>query len=120
MRAARGAVAHQAHDLKTAFAADGVDWACVRIDGGMVANNWMAQDMSDILGVNVERPKFAETTALGAAMLAGVGCGLFANLAEASAMRGHVETFTPQIAEQTRVDRLDGWCRAIQRVIAPN
>ncbi|MDX5985021.1 FGGY family carbohydrate kinase [Sphingomonas echinoides] len=120
VRAALEAMAHQAHDLKTAFAADGVDWASVRIDGGMVANDWMAQDMADILGVNVERPKFAETTALGAAMLAGVGRGLFANLAEASAMRGHVETFTPHIAETTRTARLDGWRSAVQRVIAPD
>jgi glycerol kinase len=117
VRAALEAMAHQAHDLKTAFAADGVDWACVRIDGGMVANNWMAQDMADMLGVDVERPKFAETTALGAAMLAGIGCGLFADLAEASAMRGQVETFQPRIAADERAARLDGWRAAVQRVI---
>lgn len=118
VRAALEAMAHQAHDLKTAFAADGVDWASVRIDGGMVANNWMAQDMADILGVSVERPHFAETTALGAAMLAGVGCGLFADLAEASAMRGQVETFTPQLAADARTTRLNGWRTAVQHVIA--
>jgi glycerol kinase len=118
VRAALEAMAHQAHDLKTAFAADGVDWASVRIDGGMVANNWMAQDMADILGVDVERPRFAETTALGAAMLAGVGCGLFTGLAEASAMRGQVETFTPHLAADARAARLDGWRSAVRRVIA--
>ncbi|WP_426263246.1 FGGY family carbohydrate kinase [Sphingomonas sp. PWP1-2] len=118
VRAALEAMAHQAHDLKTAFAADGVDWKSVRIDGGMVANNWMAQDMADILGVCVERPKFAETTALGAAMLAGIGCGLFEDLAAASVMRGAVETFEPQIAADARDARLDGWRAAVQRVIA--
>ncbi|MGY2735620.1 FGGY family carbohydrate kinase [Sphingomonas sp. UYP23] len=118
VRAALEAMAHQAHDLKTAFAADGVDWKSVRIDGGMVANNWMAQDMADILGVCVERPKFAETTALGAAMLAGIGCGLFADLAAASVMRGAVESFEPAIADQDRAARLDGWRAAVQRVIA--
>ena len=118
VRAALEAMAHQAHDLKTAFAADGVDWASVRIDGGMVANDWMAQDMADMLGICVERPKFAETTALGAAMLAGVGCGLFAGLEEASVMRGAVETFEPSIGEDVRAARLAGWKQAVDGVVA--
>lgn len=117
VRAALEAMAHQAHDLKTAFAADGIDWTCVRIDGGMVANDWMAQDMADILGVDVERPKFAETTALGAAMLAGVGCGLFRDLAEASAMRGAVEAFRPEMTDNARNGRLGGWQSAIKQTI---
>jgi glycerol kinase len=61
-------MAHQSHDLKTAFAADGADWARLRVDGGMVTNDWIAQDLADMLGVPVDRPDFAETTALGAAM----------------------------------------------------
>lgn len=118
VRAALEAMAHQAHDLKTAFAADGVDWANVRIDGGMVANDWMAQDMADMLGICVERPKFAETTALGAAMLAGIGCGLFADLAEASVMRGAVETFEPSMPAAHRTARLDGWRAAVAGVVS--
>lgn len=118
VRAALEAMAHQAHDLMTAFAADGVRWNCVRIDGGMVANNWMAQDMADMLGIEVERPKFAETTALGAAMLAGVGCGLFDGLGSASVMRGAVETFSPTIDQDRRQTRLAGWKRAVDAVIA--
>ncbi|MFM9829820.1 MAG: glycerol kinase GlpK [Sphingomonas sp.] len=118
VRAALEAMAHQAHDLKTAFAADGVDWARLRVDGGMVANNWMAQDMADILGIPVERPQFAETTALGAAMLAGIGCGLFAGLEEASAMRGAVELFEPAISAEARAVRLEGWRRAVGSVLA--
>ncbi|OYY64136.1 glycerol kinase GlpK [Sphingomonas sp. 28-62-11] len=117
VRAALEAMAHQAHDLKTAFAADGVDWASLRIDGGMVANNWMAQDMADILGITVERPAFAETTALGAAMLAGVGSGLFSGLEEASAMRGAVEVFEPGMDGDTREARLAGWQRAVESVV---
>ena len=116
VRAALEAMAHQAHDLKTAFAADGVDWACLRIDGGMVANDWMAQDMADMLAIPVERPAFAETTALGAAMLAGVGSGLFAGLDEASAMRGAVERFEPQLDADDRAARLKGWAAAIRSV----
>ncbi|TPG21494.1 glycerol kinase [Sphingomonas koreensis] len=117
VRAALEAMAHQANDLKTAFAADGADWDCLRIDGGMVANDWMAQDMADMLDLTVERPLFAETTALGAAMLAGVGCGLFPDLDAAAAMRGAVETFTPSIDDDVRQARLDGWAKAVAGVV---
>ncbi|MBA4047739.1 MAG: glycerol kinase, partial [Sphingomonas sp.] len=117
VRAALEAMAHQAHDLKTAFAADGVDWASLRIDGGMVANDWMAQDMADMLGITVERPAFAETTALGAAMLAGVGCGLFSGLEAASIMRGSVERFEPAMAAPVRDARLTGWHAAVDNVV---
>jgi glycerol kinase len=118
VRAALEAMAHQAHDLKTAFAADGADWACLRIDGGMVANDWMAQDLSDVLDLPVERPAFVETTALGAAMLAGVGCGLFASLTEAAGMRGKVQDFAPTMDAVTRGRRLTGWAGAVRRTIA--
>jgi glycerol kinase len=118
VRAALEAMAHQSHDLKQAFAADGTDWATLRVDGGMVTNDWIAQDLADVLGVPVERPAFAETTALGAAMLAGVGCGMFEDLAAASAMRGKVETFKPAMAADARDSRLAGWAHAVRSVIA--
>jgi glycerol kinase len=118
VRAALEAMAHQTFDLKTAFAADGADWAEVRIDGGMVANDWMAQDLADILAIDVERPRFIETTALGAAMLAGVGCGLYGSLEDASVMRGQVERFSPAMAADVRKTRLSGWADALKRVLA--
>ena len=118
VRAALEAMAHQAHDLKTAFAADGTDWSRLRIDGGMVANDWMAQDMADMLGLTVERPRFAETTALGAAMLAGVGCGLFGDLADAATMRGAIGTFAPRMDGGVRDERLAGWKAAVEAVLA--
>ncbi len=116
-RAALEAMAHQIHDLKCAFAADGADWAEVRIDGGMVANDWIAQDMADILDVDVERPAFIETTALGAAMLAAVGTGLYASLADAAIMRQSVERFEPQMDAATRDKRLDGWTAVLARTL---
>ncbi|MBF6949293.1 FGGY-family carbohydrate kinase, partial [Acinetobacter baumannii] len=76
-RAALEAMAHQTHDLCAAFTADGAPWQTLRIDGGMSANDWMAQDLADVLGVKVERPGFVETTALGAAMLAAAGAGMY-------------------------------------------
>ncbi|WP_294337899.1 glycerol kinase [uncultured Sphingomonas sp.] len=118
VRAALEAMAHQAHDLKHAFAADGADWSALRIDGGMVANDWMAQDLADMLAIPVERPAFIETTALGAAMLAGVGCGMFASLAETATMRGPVTMFQPAMDDVTRGRRLMGWADAIRRTLA--
>lgn len=118
-RAALEAMAHQTHDLKTAFAADGADWAELRIDGGMVANDWMAQDLADILAIDVERPAFIETTALGAAMLAAVGAGLYPSLEAATVMRGGVKRFQPSMANADRQIRLNGWGDALSRVLAP-
>ncbi|MDX2211580.1 MAG: glycerol kinase [Sphingopyxis sp.] len=117
-RAALEAQAYQAHDLKSAFAADGVDWAELRIDGGMAANDWMAQDLADMLAVPVERPDFVESTALGAAMLAAAGAGLFPSLAKAAtAMRGTATRFTPSIGADTRKARLAGWQSALSKVL---
>jgi len=118
VRAALGAMAHQTHDLAAAFAADGAPWSVLKVDGGMAANDWMAQDIADITGLPVVRPDFVETTALGAAMLAGVGAGLFGSLEEAAAMRGEVRRFTPDMAEGMRAERLAGWRKAIDSVLA--
>jgi glycerol kinase len=118
VRAALEAMAHQTHDLMQAFAADGAPWRLLRVDGGMASNDWLAQDLADMLDLAVERPAFVETTALGAAMLAAVGCGLYRGLDEAAAMRGAVHRFTPAMAAETRRDRLDGWHGAIESVLA--
>jgi glycerol kinase len=119
VRAALEAQAHQTHDLMAAFAGDGAQWECIKIDGGMAANDWLAQDLADMLALEVERPAFVETTALGAAMLAGVGAGLFGSLEEAAAMRGEVERFAPAMAADVRAARLAGWRRAVESVLAP-
>ncbi|HYJ52551.1 MAG TPA: glycerol kinase GlpK [Allosphingosinicella sp.] len=117
VRAALEAQAHQTHDLMTAFAGDGAAWERLKIDGGMAANDWLAQDLADLLGVAVERPAFVETTALGAAMLAGVGIGLFGSLEEAAAMRGDVRRFETAMDQSARAARLEGWRGAIKGVL---
>jgi glycerol kinase len=118
VRAALEAQAHQTSDLMAAFARDGAAWQCLKVDGAMVANGWMAQDLADMLGLEVERPAFVETTALGAAMLAGLGAGLFASLDEAAAMmRGAVERFSPVMDEGARAARLGGWRSALGCVL---
>lgn len=117
VRAALEAQSYQTRDLMTAFAADGVQWQCLKVDGGMVANDWLAQDLADMLDLEVERPAFIETTALGAAMLAGVGCGMFVSLEEAAAMRGAVTRFDPHMNREDRDRRLAGWRKAVAAVL---
>jgi len=113
-RAALEAMAHQTYDLAQAFAADGAPWGVLRIDGGMSANNWMAQDIANMLDLTVDRPDFVETTALGAAMSAAVGAGLHASLEEAAKkMRGTVKRFEPDLADDLRKERLARWRKAL-------
>jgi glycerol kinase len=117
VRAALEAMAMQTHDLAQAFAADGARWTSLRIDGGMSANDWMTQDLADVLNLPVQRPAFVETTALGAAMLAGYGAGLFASLTEASsAMRSDVHSFTPVLDRPGQHNRLEIWRNAMAKL----
>jgi glycerol kinase len=116
-RAALEAMAHQTGDLKTAFAADGADWAELRVDGGMIVNNWLVQDLADMLEIAVERPHFVETTAMGAAMLAGVGAGLYPSLAASAGMRGDIARFTPEMEGSVRQRRRTGWASALNAVV---
>ncbi|WP_271076969.1 glycerol kinase GlpK [Aurantiacibacter sp. MUD61] len=116
-RAALEAMAHQTYDLASAFAADGAEWKSLKIDGGMAANEWMAQDIADLLAIEVVRPDFVETTALGAAMLAAVGAGLHASLEDAAAaMIGAAKTFTPGMDQDVREARLKEWEQALSKV----
>ena len=117
VRAALEAVANQTAELQRAFAADGVTWSSLRIDGGMAANGFLAQDLADLLGLEVERPANVETSALGAAMLAGVGAGLFSSLDEAAwAVRGSVARFSPGSDGASRQRRMERWDRAVAAV----
>ena len=81
------------------------------------ANDWLAQDLANILNIAVERPEMVETTALGAAMLAALGSGWFAGLDEAAAaMRGPVVGFVPGMDAQVRDTRLAVWREAVAKV----
>ena len=87
-RAALEAAAHQTADLLDAAAADGLEPALLRIDGAMSANDWFAQRLADIAGLAVERPAVTETTAWGAAVLAGLGAGVFSDPRDAGRPAG--------------------------------
>ncbi|MFC3713600.1 glycerol kinase GlpK [Sphingoaurantiacus capsulatus] len=117
VRACLEAMSQQTADLFDALASDGVAPARLRVDGGMVANDWVCQDLADMLAMTVERPKVIETTALGAAMLAGVGVGLFDDLAAAQAMWQADRIFTPALDGKTRRERRAGWKKAVERVL---
>ena len=118
VRACLEAVAQQTADLFDAFAADGVAPQALRVDGGMVANDWLCQDLADMLGMTVERPRVIETTALGAAMLAAVGAGLLPSLDATTAMWHADRSFTPQQAHDRRTSRRADWQRAITQALA--
>jgi glycerol kinase len=119
VRATLEAMGDQTADLIDAFAADGAAPAVLKVDGGMVANDWLCQDLADVCGVPVVRPEVTETTALGAAMLAAVGAGLFPDLAGAAAAMVHPDrTFEPALSADARGARRAAWARAIAQVKA--
>jgi glycerol kinase len=109
-RAALEAVSHQLVDLAEAFRQAGAPWDQLRLDGGMAVNDWLAQDLADMIGIPVVRPDDVETTARGAAILAAVGAGLYPSLTVAAeAMTGRTTTFEPRDLGHARDERLAAW-----------
>jgi glycerol kinase len=116
VRAALESVCYQTRDLLDAMADDGAETATLRIDGGMARNDWMVQFLADVTGSVVERPAVTETTALGAAYLAGLGVGLFDSLDEIAERWGADARFTPAMNEPDRARLYAGWKAAVARV----
>jgi glycerol kinase len=115
-RAVLEAACYQTRDLIDAMRADGAAPASLRVDGGMVVNDWFVQCLADVLGLPVERPRFTETTVLGAAALAGLAVGLYPSL-EALAGRWQREAlFEPHLDAGAREERYAGWRDAVARV----
>ena len=117
-RAALESVAYQTLDLLAAMHADGARAArTLRIDGGMAANDWFCQCLADLLDVPVERPLELETTALGAAFLAGLATGVWPSLEALAATWRPERLFTPRMAEARRRALVAGWHEAIERTL---
>lgn len=116
-RAALESVVYQTQDLITAMTGDGIDCQGLKVDGGMVANNWMMQFMADILGQKIARPVVTETTALGVAMLAMLQDGQASSLDDMAKMWQLDAQFAPQMDRQIRDDLLAGWHQAIKRTL---
>ncbi len=115
-RAALEAVCYQTRDLFKAMEDDaGERPETLRVDGGMVANNWLLQALADIVHVPVERPDIIETTALGAARLAGLQLGLFKDLNDLAQHWNLDRRCEPQLPDSERDVMLKGWKTAIHR-----
>lgn len=112
-RAALESVCYQTHDLLTAMQHDGIAVGAIRVDGGMVANNWVCQYLSNILDIDVVRPQVMETTALGAAYLAGLQCGLYQDLAQLAAQNPIDRTFKASMVSKQRSRSIARWQAAV-------
>jgi len=118
-RAALEAVAYQTRELLEAMAADGAaPPSTLRVDGGLVQNDWAMQFLADLIGVPVERSTVHETTALGAASLAGLSSGVFATLDDIAGIRRLDRSWTPGMDPDRRATLYAGWKRAVRRVLA--
>jgi len=100
-----------------AIAADGAAPKTLRVDGGMVANDWLMQFLADILDMPVERPVVMETTALGAAYLAGLKAGIYKSTSDIAALWSRERTFDPAMDAAARKKNLTGWRTALNAVI---
>jgi glycerol kinase len=115
-RATLESVCFQTRDLMQAMEADGATAPlALRVDGGMVANDWMLQFMADILDLPVERPEVAETTALGAACLAGLKSGLIGGTDGIAQLWRSEARFEPNMSAEERERRYAGWIDAVSR-----
>ena len=117
VRAGLEAVCYQTGDLMGAMADDfGKAPTTLRVDGGMTVNDWVMQRLADLLGVPVERPVVTETTALGAAFLAGLQVGVFPSLETLATLWARDRRFEPAMSEEERAKRRQGWTDAVSRV----
>ncbi|HEX8056111.1 MAG TPA: FGGY-family carbohydrate kinase, partial [Novosphingobium sp.] len=113
-------VAYQTNDLVAAMVADGAGaLAALRVDGGMAANDWLCQFLADVTGAPVDRPEVVETTALGAALLAGLAVGLWRDLDELSSLWARDRRFTPAMSDEARTPLIAGWRDALRRTLLP-
>ena len=116
VRATLESVVYQTSDLFRAMAQDGVTPTRVRVDGGMVANNWLCQFLADVLNIPVQRPVQTETTALGAAYLAGLQSGVYNDFDDLAANWQLDREFKPSLGAQQRDALLAEWARAVSGV----
>jgi glycerol kinase len=115
-RATLDSVAFQTYDLLDAMAADGMRPETLKVDGGMSLNNLFMQRLADLLGMAIRRPTNSESTAFGAACLAGLGCGLYASLREIAALSRSETRFEPALGAAERALQIAGWRDALRRV----
>ena len=118
VRATVESVGYQSFDLFDSMKKDGLKPRIVKVDGGMVANNWFTQFLADIINLKVVRPKILETTALGVALLAGYQIGEYKSLNQIKNMWKKDRIFNPKMKQNFRKDLLNGWKLAIKKTLA--
>ena len=115
VRATVESLAYQVNDVLQAMKADsGIDLAALNVDGGASANNFLMQTQADISGCPVNRPSCVETTAMGAAYLAGIAVGYWKDKEDVIANTSLDRTFTPAISAEERETRIKGWKKAVK------
>ena len=117
IRAVIESVAYQTYDLFEAMRNDGLRPKVVKVDGGMVNNNWFTQYLADIVDVKIHRPKVNETTALGAAFMAGLKIGVYKSLKDISNRWKIDRSFSPKMKSSKRKKLLKGWSQAIKKTL---
>ncbi len=115
-RAGLDSVAYQTRDLLDAMAADGIGPSQLKVDGGMAQNPFFLQRLADVLGVPILRPRMAESTAFGAACLAGLGHGIYNSLEDIARLWEGDLTCSPRLDPAVREKEIAGWREALQRV----
>jgi glycerol kinase len=119
VRAALEAVAYQTLDLAEAMVRDGAaSRSAIRVDGGMAANSWLCQFLADMLQVPVERPRNLETSALGAAFLAGLATGIWSDLDALGRTWKQRDCFQPSMQNDRREQLIGGWRDAVARTLS--
>ncbi len=118
VRAVLESIAYQSRDVFEAMNADsGVPLQVLRVDGGAAANNFLMQFQADLTGVPVDRPMLVESTAMGAAFLAGLAVGFWSAPEEVESARRQERLFPPQMAEAQRAALYAGWQQAVRRAL---
>ena len=117
IRAIIESTAYQSYDLSNAMKNDGLKPKIIKVDGGMVKNNWFSQFLSDVLNIKVYRPQIDDTTALGAAFMAGLQIGEFKSLNDISKKWKLNRKFIPKMKSSERINLLKGWSQAIRRTL---
>ncbi len=115
VRAALESVCYQTHDLLEAMRSDGATLDTLRVDGGMVKNNWLNQYLSNVLNIPVQRPMQTETTALGAAYLAGLQTGVYSSIDDLTKQWQQEREYLPNMDADTRNTAMVGWTNAVGR-----
>ena len=117
VRAVVESVAYQSYDLLNSMRKDGLKPRIIKVDGGMVSNNWFSQFLSNIINLNVVRPRVLETTALGVALFAGYQVGEFKSLNEIKHIWKKDRVFSPKINKSKRNNLLNGWKLSIEKTL---